>query len=399
MFNGCKYFSPKTTVPMFDEIIRSDEGQQYYNRKVRVVMMSPREYLEWCAKRFNTTYARQIGTCIYDKKLCDKYIAAFKRGDVFPACYISYHPDDSQEGRHRMYALGQIEGMDTKFPVYEFSVLDEERLKKDKHDDFITKQLGYFNKIVDKALDYRYESYAEFIEEINWLLEAHNGDYDTKLNVTLKQETDTQFVFSVEEEDVEYKVEKQDITIVEKKSDAIEDDFDYDDLDLENDPIYKKLFKENMELTESRYAPLYHATTVRNLKGILSTNTLNVGRTYVKDENDELTAAVSLTRDIAYAFTHVGCNAIIELNKEELLVRRYKIIPTSDYANFLGVPHARKQGDSKAEECVTKPIDHVKNYINQIFIKVHSNEEAKEIEAYLAPDIIDCNFEIHYIKV
>lgn len=84
----------------------------------RIVMMSPNQYFERCAKGFGTTFSEQFNGIKQNKDILnhlkDVLFVARKK---LPMCYISDSNGSQQEGRHRMFVAGELYGWDRMFPV------------------------------------------------------------------------------------------------------------------------------------------------------------------------------------------------------------------------------------------------------------------------------------------
>lgn len=97
-----------------------DDPEYYEQRKgytARIIEMTPEEYFEECAKIFGNSVENQKRQVAADKDTLDhltQVITKYKKR--FPIPFINIK-DRTQEGRHRMYVLGELLGWDKKFPV------------------------------------------------------------------------------------------------------------------------------------------------------------------------------------------------------------------------------------------------------------------------------------------
>ena len=97
-----------------------DDPKYYEQRKgytARIVEMTPEEYFQECAKIFGNSVENQKRQTAADKTTLDhltQVITKYKKR--FPIPFINIK-DRTQEGRHRMYVLGELLGWDKKFPV------------------------------------------------------------------------------------------------------------------------------------------------------------------------------------------------------------------------------------------------------------------------------------------
>ena len=96
------------------------EDPAYYEKKgytARIVEMTPEEYFEQCAKLFGNSVGAQKRQIAADKEVIDNLTQVIKKYHKrFPIPFINIK-DNSQEGRHRMYVLGELFGWDKKVPV------------------------------------------------------------------------------------------------------------------------------------------------------------------------------------------------------------------------------------------------------------------------------------------
>ena len=99
---------------------------------------------------------------------------------------------------------------------------------------------------------------------------------------------------------------------------------------------------------------LYHGTF--NIKDILESNSLKVGKQYVDG------SAVCLSRDFQFV---KNFPFILVLNRD-LLKHHYKLIPKSDSKNMRNKFSRNISTQSKAEDVILKDIINLKNYIEYI---------------------------------
>ena len=107
--------------------------QSAKNRDGKIVMMSPREYYDECAK-YGFPEQTSVDTLIRSRRANDANLEKIKRnmqrGVKYHVCMLNY-ADRSQEGLHRMMAAGDLYGWDTKFPVLVVTPYDQ--AKEDLH--------------------------------------------------------------------------------------------------------------------------------------------------------------------------------------------------------------------------------------------------------------------------
>lgn len=97
------------------------EDPEYYREKKgyisKIIEMSPKEYFETCAELFGTSIETQKRQIAADTGVLDNLTQVIKKYKKrFPIPFINIK-DRTQEGRHRMYVLGELLGWDKKFPV------------------------------------------------------------------------------------------------------------------------------------------------------------------------------------------------------------------------------------------------------------------------------------------
>jgi len=81
-----------------------------------IIQMTPNEYFQHCADIFGTTKDYQIDLVKNDRVIntLKKVITEYKKKLCIP---MLNKATNQQEGRHRMYVLGDLFGWDKKFPV------------------------------------------------------------------------------------------------------------------------------------------------------------------------------------------------------------------------------------------------------------------------------------------
>ena len=83
----------------------------------RIIDMTPEEYFEECAKLFHNSVEFQKKQVAADTETIEHLTDVIKKfGKRFPIPYINI-ANNSQEGRHRMYVLGELFGWDKAVPV------------------------------------------------------------------------------------------------------------------------------------------------------------------------------------------------------------------------------------------------------------------------------------------
>ena len=131
-FDGVNPFdTSKTGVSFYNQFFTDpDYMEEYKNLKHSIVTMSPREYFEECAKIFESNLNTQINQTGANKEIIQHLkdvLIKYKR--TFPITFLNY-AEESQEGRHRMYVVGELLGWDKKFPVMVVDWADSKKKKE-----------------------------------------------------------------------------------------------------------------------------------------------------------------------------------------------------------------------------------------------------------------------------
>ena len=139
MFDGRNPFdTTKGESPFVKQLLGDpDYMADYKNLTSEIVQMTPREYFEGCAEIFDSSVDAQINQIKDDKIILtklQKVLNVYRR--TFPITYLNY-AERGQEGRHRMYVVGEMLGWDKKFPVlvinwYNQELADKEAAKKNE---------------------------------------------------------------------------------------------------------------------------------------------------------------------------------------------------------------------------------------------------------------------------
>lgn len=140
-----------------------DYMAEYKNLKSEIIQMTPKEYFESCAKIFDSSFNAQVSQIKNDVATLDKLRKVLTvYGRTFPITYLNY-AERGQEGRHRMYVVGEMLGWDKKFPVlvinwYNQQLEDERAAKRDaeRRDKIVNN--------IDWAVDYVKNFYVEDVE-------------------------------------------------------------------------------------------------------------------------------------------------------------------------------------------------------------------------------------------
>lgn len=200
-----------------------DYMRDYKNLIATIEYLSPKEYFEECAKIFDSTTQIQIDQIKHDTNTIEKLKQVlFTYKKTFPITYLNY-AYKGQEGRHRMYVVGELFGWNKKYPVLIINWADLNKVNKEKEqEEEARKENIKFNieKIIDKIKSFTFISVDDIIEELVLRFNCYYNNED----INIKQEA---YNLIIKIQDVVYKVSIYEFDI--------EDDFiDYDDIDIDD---------------------------------------------------------------------------------------------------------------------------------------------------------------------
>ena len=241
-----KFYDYKTG-DVTDEVVfdTTTTGTSYYNQFINspkymidkknlvgeIKWMTPIEYFEGCAKIFNSTVDKQIRQTAADKATFDKLtqvLTHYKR--KFPIGHLDF-AELSQEGRHRMYAAGELVGWDVKQPVLVIDWHDRElqkRMEEEKH----RRELEWkVESAIKDALRYTFDNIddlrSQIQYEINKKLGVSYDEDDVEFEFTTDDDTG-EFVVTLDQIEVRFKYD--DVMFRERDEELIADE-DEEDLD------------------------------------------------------------------------------------------------------------------------------------------------------------------------
>lgn len=221
---------------LFDINISDTPKYQYYlnnpnyeNKKNKttssIEYMTPNEYFEACAEIFKTTFSQQYSQIKNDFKKDDSLFKVIKEEKVkFPITILNY-ADHTQEGRHRMFVAGELNGWDRiKYPVLVIKPT-KERLQ----DEIVKPILNAIDNAFESSLDYTYKSFDEYFEEIKFKIESRMSYVDYDFNKLKFTKNDNQIIIELPYQ-VKYIIDKKDIDINPNKQEVDDSILDIDDL-------------------------------------------------------------------------------------------------------------------------------------------------------------------------
>ena len=149
----------------------------------KIVMMSPQKYYEECAtKIFNTSVAKLKQSRYAEEETLNHLKSVLTDyGKKFPLPFLNY-ADHQQEGLHRMAVIGDMFGWDHEVPVLVVDYKDEserQRIEKQNHDNEVSREI---RDVVNKVLEYRYDSIYDIEDELEYRFEDKNFSVDFTKN-------------------------------------------------------------------------------------------------------------------------------------------------------------------------------------------------------------------------
>lgn len=226
------YIDTSTTgVSYYDDFLNS-EGLKYLennkNRTGEIVMMSPTEYYNECANNiFDSTFDRLVNQRRHDKDTIEWMYDQIDSGNKMKLPYINY-ANSGQEGLHRMMALGDKFGWDSKFPVLVVTVYNS-------HAEDLSERYRYLKKAVDEAVKYQYprsKLIEYFKSQLDWELEDYLDEVPEEV---LLSEYDDKMVVSLAgyEDDINIQIYYDDLRLTDDEADV--DDYieNVDDADID----------------------------------------------------------------------------------------------------------------------------------------------------------------------
>lgn len=216
-------------IPFYNDMLKSSEARKRENREMEIVQMSPKEYFKECAKIFNSTFDSQIRQIKTDDETLNYIKSEIEKGNKLPLTWLDYDADRSQDGRHRMYVLGELFGWDKKYPVAVFTTADEKEAERREKEKEVARISKCFYWIEKKLFGYSYRNLDELKEEIEYLI----SDYldDVKVEIT---QVGNKLLIDVNDVELNYNIDDFDwVKEDENRLELDPDDFDVDDIELD----------------------------------------------------------------------------------------------------------------------------------------------------------------------
>lgn len=205
------------------------DNAEYENKKNKttslIEYLTPNEYFQGCADIFKTTFSQQYMQIKNDFKKNDSLFDVILKEKVkFPITILNY-AEHTQEGRHRMFVAGELNGWDTiKYPVLVIKPTQEKL-----QDEILEPILDAIDNAFEDSLQYTYKSFEEYFEEIQFKIESRMSYIDYDFNKLKFTKTDNQIIIQLPYQ-VKYIIDKKDINIDPNKQELDDSILDIDDL-------------------------------------------------------------------------------------------------------------------------------------------------------------------------
>ena len=189
-FDGRNPFdSTKAESSFYNQFLTDpDYMEENKNLKETITYMTPKEYFQECAFIFNSNANTQIKEIEQDKeKIQHLKEVLLKYRRTFPITYLNY-AQNAQEGRHRMYVVGEVFGWGEKFPVMVVDWADKDLQKQQELEKLNSNKESIFQDIeltinkIQNNPNFDYENVFEVINDIKWELKFKYNSKDIKVN-------------------------------------------------------------------------------------------------------------------------------------------------------------------------------------------------------------------------
>ena len=250
---GNNIFDTSTTgVSFYNELIPGSSEERYYKEEKnlygKIVNLTPQQYFEACVKYAfpNSSVDKLKQERQRDTESLETIKTVIDNGVQLPMTIVNI-AQQTQEGLHRMYVVGEMFGWDSNsYPVLIVDYFDKEKQKnidKLKHDNEIEQRI---KEAVLEACEYKYSSFEDFVEELQWTINSSFKYYDEFEDVEdipfeIKKENE---LITVTVLDVPFIFNESDINITSDKPEIDDlDDLDLDDILIDDMDIEELLSK------------------------------------------------------------------------------------------------------------------------------------------------------------
>ena len=250
--NGTQVIDPnKTGMSFYDQFLDDKETHYLHNNKnLRgdVVMMSPQKYYELCSKH-GFGHEVPVDKLKQSRAAAQKNIEHLKnvltvQKKRFPMPMLNL-AEHSQEGLHRMMAIGELYGWDLKVPVLVVDWYDKDRAKRDAEAKKKYELDWNVEKAITRACRYTYYSVDELASQLgSELYDQFKFSDDVKVPDHIDvEETRGGYKFTFAGYD--YVIDKDDVRM-EESNDELDD---IDDQDIDYEEFLRRYFGDNWRET------------------------------------------------------------------------------------------------------------------------------------------------------
>ena len=253
---------------LFDTPEKRQQQIEKNNLFGRIVMMSPEEYFQACAKAFGNTTDNLKAQRAYDKEKIEALKEVIlEKHKKFPMPYLDvtlndYGKGNYQEGLHRMMVIGELFGWDKKVPVFLLTYYSVKRNNSDKKNYDKKEAIKELRSAVNSALRYDYdvESCLEYestiednlLSEVDMTLNRHlDEDDEFYIKIDIRDAKDNLIIFEVGNPNIKVYIPKEDIKITYNEERITFEQ--YKDIMFDNlvdNEVYTYLFDEGLYTDE-----------------------------------------------------------------------------------------------------------------------------------------------------
>lgn len=239
-----------TGMSFYDQFFNKEDSrylEEQKNLKAEIIMMTPEEYYEECAKYCwpgrHLTSQKLKEERARDVRILEKLktvLLHYKRKLCIPM--INY-ADPGQEGLHRMYVIGELYGWDFKVPVLKVTYADEDRARKAAEEKRKSDIDWKVEKAITAAYRYEFRDKEELEDQLKYDLDRQFEYVD---DVTIPEqihleETEGAFLLTVDK--YQYPIDKEELKWKEPEE-TLDDDIEdlIDESDLEDTEDFLKRY-------------------------------------------------------------------------------------------------------------------------------------------------------------
>lgn len=249
-------FDTSTTgMSKYNDLIPGSSEAEYYKNKKNLIgkieYLTPQQYYDYCAKY---VFTNSSSDDLKNQRKADKKsietIDTVLRNDVQLPMTVINIAEKQQEGLHRMLYLAEIYGWnDIRFPVLIVDYYNKDLQYEINHQKYINKITKDLESAILEALEYRYNSFEDFVEELQWTIDKafqYYDEFDGVDNIPFKIEAKGDNIevsildidpISFDKSEIQFKDNN------DSEENINTSDIDWNDFDVDNMDIYDILRK------------------------------------------------------------------------------------------------------------------------------------------------------------